>query len=39
VDGVFGGPDFDTGGFIDGIQTNVVGAQVNVEEDGVIGAV
>ena len=39
VDGVFGGPDFNAGGFLGGGQTDIVGAQVNVEKDSGIGTV
>jgi hypothetical protein len=39
VDGVFGGPDLNAGGFLGGGQTDIVGAQVNVEEDSGIGTV
>lgn len=38
VNGVLGGPDFNASGLISSIQTNVVGTQQNVEEDGIISA-
>ena len=39
VDGVFGGPDLNAGGFLGGGQTDIVGAEVNVEKDSGIGTV
>jgi hypothetical protein len=39
VDGVVEGSDLNAGWLIDGIQTDVVGAQQNVEKDGTLGAI
>jgi hypothetical protein len=39
VDGVVEGSDFNASWFLGGSQTNVVGAQQDVEEDGTFGAI
>jgi hypothetical protein len=39
VDGVVEGSDFNASWFIGGSQTNVVGTQQDVEEDGTFGAI